>query len=201
MSDRKIAMQAVRYLSQVAEAISSQAMIAAPGGAQAIEVSVRCSDHAEHIAQYDIEDLALKFRMQCIADSMEWLMVIVRQHGDVLAESRLYVPTAADLDAVASAASAQLKIIATTNWEKLTPEAMERIRSSGYTEGGVLWLCVPNTNGGAPDVLQGDYVGAALDRNKNQLRDAFCTDFGQHIWVENVSHTMAFTVPAAPDLN
>jgi hypothetical protein len=108
MSDRKITMQAVRYLSQVAEAISSQAMSGAPGAAQAIEASVRYSDHAEHIAQYDIEDLALKFRMQGIADSMVWLMVIVRQHGALLAESRLNVPSAADLDAVASAASAQL---------------------------------------------------------------------------------------------
>lgn len=108
MSDRKITMQAVRYLSQVAEAISSQAMHGVPGAAQAIEASVRCSDHAEHVAQYDIEDLGLKFRMQGIAESMEWLMVIVRQYGDILAESRLNIPSAADLDAVASAASAQL---------------------------------------------------------------------------------------------
>lgn len=113
MRDRKITMQAMRYLSQVSEAISSQVMIGAPGAAQAIEVSVRCSNHAEHIAQYDIEDLALKFRMQGIADSMEWLMVIVRQQGDVLAESRLCVPTTADLDAVASAAFAQLTQTAT----------------------------------------------------------------------------------------
>lgn len=78
-----------------------------PGAAQSIEASVRCSDHAEHIAQYDIEDLALKFRMQGIADSMEWLMVIVRQYGDVLAGSNLNIPSAADLDSIASAASAQ----------------------------------------------------------------------------------------------
>ena len=108
MSDRKITMLALRYLSQVSEAICSQIMHGVPGAVQAIEASVRCSDHAEHIAQYDIEDLVLKFRMQGIAESMEWLMVIVRQYGDVLAGSRLNIPTAADLDAVASAASAQL---------------------------------------------------------------------------------------------
>lgn len=108
MDDRKISMLAVRYLCQVAEAISRQMMNGAPGAAQAAEASMRCSDHAEHIAQYDIEGLDLEFRMQGIADSMEWLTVIVRQHGDVLAASSLYVPSTADLEAVASAASVQL---------------------------------------------------------------------------------------------
>jgi hypothetical protein len=80
----------------------------APGAAQAAEASMRCSDHAEHIAQYDIEGLALGFRIRGIVASMEWLTVIVRQHGDLLAASRLLVPSAADLDAVASSASAQI---------------------------------------------------------------------------------------------
>ena len=106
MDDRKISMVAVRYLCQVAEATSFQVMNRAPGAAQAAEASMRCSDHAEHIAQYDIEGLELGFRMRGIVASMEWLTVIVRQHGEMLAASRLHVPSAADLDAVASSASA-----------------------------------------------------------------------------------------------
>jgi hypothetical protein len=44
--------------------------------------------------------------MRGIVAFMEWLTVIVRQCGDLLAASRLHVPSAADLDAVASSASA-----------------------------------------------------------------------------------------------
>jgi hypothetical protein len=88
-----------------------------------------------------------------------------------------------------------------TDWTKLTPDALERIRAAGYTEDGTLWLCVPNKHGGAPDVLQGDYVGEVLDRNTNALRDAFCTLYGQHIWADNVSHIMEFNPPAPPDLD
>ena len=108
MNERKITMLSVRYLCQVAEAISSQVMRGVPGAAQAVEASMRCSDDAEHIAQYDVEELALQFRMKCVADSMEWLMVIVRQYGEVLKVSGLNVPTVDQLDAVASAASAQV---------------------------------------------------------------------------------------------
>jgi len=107
MDDRKISMLAVRYLCQVAEAISFQVMNRTPGAVQAAEASMRCSDHAEHIAQYDIEGLELGFRMQVIAACMEWLMVIVREHGEVLAASSLHVPSTADLEVIASFASRQ----------------------------------------------------------------------------------------------
>lgn len=107
MNDRKISMLAIRYLCQVAEAITFQIMNRAPGAVQAAEASMQCSDHAEHIAQYDIEGVEFGFRMRVIAACMEWLMVIVQQHGDLLAASSLHVPSTADLGAIASFASRQ----------------------------------------------------------------------------------------------
>lgn len=107
MDDRKITLQAIRYLSQVAEAIGSQILRCTPGAPQAIEASVRCSDHAEHIAQYDIEGLPLATRMRGVAESMEWLMVIVRQYEDLLGTANLNVPSHESLESVAAAAVKQ----------------------------------------------------------------------------------------------
>lgn len=90
---------------------------------------------------------------------------------------------------------------AKNGWELLTPEALERIRKTGYGEGGTLWLCVPSKHGKVPDVVQGDYSGMAFYPGTQAMRDAFKTDLGQYISVCDVSHTMSFQPPAPPELD
>lgn len=86
----------------------------------------------------------------------------------------------------------------THDWEKLTPEALERIRKAGFGDGGQLWLCIPGKHGETPNVDQGDYVGKAVFPGSKEQHDAFMTTLGQLISVSDVSHTMPFHPPAPP---
>lgn len=103
MNDRKVTMQAIRYLSQVAEAIGFQAMNGTPCADEMARAIVRCADHVEHIAQCDIEEIDLESRMYGIADSMQWLILIVKQQSAIITASGLNVPSVAQLEAVVSA--------------------------------------------------------------------------------------------------
>ncbi len=87
LSERQLTMQAVRWLTQTAEALSYCITLGIPAQdirktADAVRI---CSDRAEHIAQYDIEGLAETDRMNYIANDLTWLADLLRATKDVLA--------------------------------------------------------------------------------------------------------------------
>lgn len=98
MNDRRISMQAIRYLSLVSEAICFQISNNVKNVNVAADASMRCADHAEHIAQYDLENLPLKDRMQGIVHSMQFLALVIEKQKELLNMGN--VPALADLNTV-----------------------------------------------------------------------------------------------------
>jgi hypothetical protein len=106
MNERQITMQAIRYLAQVSEAIHSAVFHGGgPLSNGAMEASLKCADHIEHIAQYDVEQLDVRTRLRGIEESMRWLHVTRERFDGLLSKSHQYVPFASDVQTLASIAN------------------------------------------------------------------------------------------------
>jgi len=102
MDERKVTLQAIRLLSQVSEKILSKVAVREDVSSRAIDAALHCVDKAEHIAQYDIDDLSPRARMDAIVEAMDFLLRVLVGEKELLSTSGLLVPSIEDVQAVVS---------------------------------------------------------------------------------------------------
>lgn len=102
MTERTVTMDAIRMLAQTSEALCSPMSNAVTIKPFILAVAARCSDHVEHLAQYDVEDLDLQTRMRSLVDSLTWLRKVQLDCQETLQNTLQHVPDAAQIDSLIS---------------------------------------------------------------------------------------------------
>lgn len=106
MNERQITMLAVRYLSQVLNAIQFELYSrSVSDDVLAIQASMDCADYIEKISELDTTVAELRPRMMLIAESMRWLALKRDEMDAVFVNSTPSIPTIEDVEKLMGAAS------------------------------------------------------------------------------------------------
>jgi hypothetical protein len=101
LDERKVTMQAIRYLSQIAEKLNLAITAGTIHGREGTQTCAQIWDHIEHICQYDLEDLGLQTRMEGIVKSLAWLAGVRKCFDSVLSAPGESAPSVIEIETLA----------------------------------------------------------------------------------------------------
>lgn len=103
-----LGLEAIRYLSQTAEAYSLYALEQGHDG-ELVTISVHCSDRAEHVAQYFLEAPDTSWPLDSVLDDLAWLSEIEQVTDRVRRKVMRDIPSSEDLAELATRIKAYLE--------------------------------------------------------------------------------------------
>lgn len=104
-----LGLEAIRYLSQTAEAYSLYVLEQGHDG-ELVTISVHCSDRAEHVAQYFLEAPDKSWPLDSVLDDMAWLSEIEQVTDRVRSKVMRDIPSSEDLAQLVKRIEACLKV-------------------------------------------------------------------------------------------
>lgn len=104
-----LGLEAIRYLSQTAEAYSLYVLEQGHDG-ELVTISVHCSDRAEHIAQYFLEAPEKSWPLDSVLDDLAWLSEIEQVTDRVRRKVMRHIPSSEDLAQLVTRIKACLEV-------------------------------------------------------------------------------------------